>query len=273
MQGQFIFTTCNRADLSLTALLRNTPRDDAAASADTPDMQVGLQVFHDGVLEYESADFATIPARGFAEVSPRTCPILNDATREFLLLGRCRRAAGDQYFPQEHQVIYESRADGRTTSLLYDQMPVPGTTKTNSILLLAPKVWLSAEVDTFIALANVGSYSSGRSGGSSWQVDFLGQNGEQVHSMAVDLVQNASHVIDVKQVLAGRFAVTEELKMLTVVARGETGLCAILTFLRNRKTRALALEHSLSPHYYMDGDFARVRREAFLLSGLLRRSD
>jgi hypothetical protein len=270
MQGQFIISTCNRADLGLTALLRNTTRDDGggAAAADQPDMQVDLNVFHAGMLEYQCPDFATVPADGFAEVSARTCPILNDSTREFLLLARCRRGQVDGYFPQEHQVIYESRQDGRTTSLLYDQMPVAsGTPKKNSILLLAPKVWISTDIDTFITLANVGSYASGRSAGSDWQIEFLSQSGETIHSVTADLIQNGSHVIDVKEALAGRIELTDESRMLTVVARGETALCAILTFVRNHRTRALALEHSLSPHYYMNGDFARVRKEAFMLGG------
>jgi hypothetical protein len=268
MQGQFIFSTCNRANLSLTALLRNTTRDDGAAGTAGSDMQVGLNVFHEGVLEYECPDFATVPANGFTEVSARTCPLLSDPTREFLLLARCRRAQEDGYFPQEHQVVYESRQDGRTTSLLYDQMPVAsGTPKKNSILLLAPKVWIGADMDTFITLANVGNYASGQSAGSVWQMDFLAQNGEVIHSVAADLIQNGSHVIDVKEALAGRIELTDVPRMLTVIARGETAMCAILTFLRNRRTRALALEHSLSPHYYMNGDFARVRREAFMLGG------
>jgi hypothetical protein len=52
--------------------------------------------------------------------------------------------------------------------------------------------------------------------------------------------------------------------MITVVARGDGISCVLLTFIHNKKTDALALEHSLSPHYYMTGDFSRVRKEAFL---------
>src|SRR5580692_9285135 len=107
MQGQFIFATCNRAGLTLTALLRNTSRNDGkdVAGANDLDMRVGLKMFHAGQLEYECPDFATIPTGGFAEVSARNCPLLNDETREFLLLAHCRRAQDDGYFAQEHQEI------------------------------------------------------------------------------------------------------------------------------------------------------------------------
>jgi hypothetical protein len=269
MQGQFIFSTCRAAGLRMRALLRNGARggEPVAGGADMSDMKVSLKVFHAGVLEYESASFASIPYGDHAEVSDDTCPILADERREFLLIAHCRRGEGDQYFAQEHQLIYETESGARTTSLIYDQLPIAGG-KTNSILLLSPKVWVSNDVDTFICVANIGNPRSDGVAGSSWQIEFLEQSGIRILALSLDLVQNGSHLIDVKRELHGRVALSEQPKMLTVVARGATVGAVILTFLVNRKTQAVALEHSLSPHYYMTGDFARVRREAFLFPSL-----
>jgi hypothetical protein len=269
MQGQFIFSTCKAAGLHMRALLRNGARggEPVTSSADLSDMQVSLRAFHAGVLEYESQSFATIPYGDYAEVSDVTCPILADEHKEYLLIAHCRRGAGDEYFAQEHQLIYETASGGRTTSLLYDQLPIPSG-KINSILLLSPKVWVSHDVDTFICVANVGSPRADGPAGSSWQIEFLEQSGARIHALSLDLAQNGSHLIDVKRELQDRLVLTEQPTMLTVVARGATVGAVILTFLVNRKTQAVALEHSLSPHYYMNGDFARVRREAFLLAGL-----
>lgn len=247
MQGQFIFSTCAAAGLRMRALLRNGARggEPVTTGADMSEMRVSLRVFHAGVLEYESPSFASIPYGDYAEVSGDTCPILADQRKEYLLIAHCRRGEGDQYFAQEHQLTYEIGAGGRTTSLIYDQLPV-ASGKTNSILLLSPKAWVSHDVDTFICVANVGN----------------------PRSDSLDLAQNGSHLIDVKRELQGRFELSRQPKMLTVVARGATVGAVILTFLVNRKTQAVALEHSLSPHYYMNGDFSRVRREAFLFPRL-----
>ena len=265
MQGQFIFSTCRAAGLNMRALLRNGARggEPVKEDADTSDMAVSLKVFHAGVLEYESTSFASIPYGGYTEVSDDTCPILADGRREYLLIAHCRRGAGDQYFAQEHQLIYETASGGRTTSLIYDQLPV-ASGKTNSILLLSPKAWVSNDVDTFICVANLGDPRSDEVAGSSWQVEFLEQSGARIHTLSLDLAQNGSHLIDVKRELRGRVVLSEQPRMFTIVARGATIGAVILTFLVNRKTQAVALEHSLSPHYYMNGDFSRVRREAFL---------
>jgi hypothetical protein len=253
----------------MRALLRNTARggEPVVHGADTSDMTVSLKVFHAGVLEYESASFASIPYGEYAEVSEDSCPILADEHKEHLLIAHCRRGGGDQYYAQEHQLIYEPGSGGRTTSLVYDQLPV-GSGKTSSILLLAPKAWVSRDVDTFICVANAGNPRSGGATGSSWQIEFLEQGGSIIHALSLDLVQNGSHLIDVKRELQGHFVVSDQPKMLTVVARGDSAGAVILTFLVNRKTQAVALEHSLSPHYYMNGDLSRVRREAFLFPGI-----
>ena len=72
------------------------------------------------------------------------------------------------------------------------------------------------------------------------------------------------YFLDVKAMLTEYLDLTDKLQMITVVAKGESSACAILTFLQNTITGALALEHSLSPHYYMNGDFNKVRKEALL---------
>jgi hypothetical protein len=52
-----------------------------------------------------------------------------------------------------------------------------------------------------------------------------------------------------------------------VVARGGASNYAIMGFITNDVTGSCALEHSLSPHYYFNGDRARVRAEAMRFSG------
>lgn len=268
MPGQFIFPTCNSAGLSLTALLRNTARDGTLREHGSKlgDMHVSLQIFHAGILVFNEPDFSTIPSGGHVEISETACPLLADSNKEFLLIARCKRGEGEQYFSQEHQVSYEKRGSGvKTTSLVYDQMPVVGAkAKLKPILLLAPKVWLSNDVNTFISFANVDDSHFDRVTKNPWEITFLGQNGERLHTLALNLKQNGNYVLDVKSALSGYVKLTNQLQMLSIVARGDAISCVILTFVQNQKTGALALEHSLSPHYYMNGDFARVRNEAFL---------
>jgi hypothetical protein len=262
MQGQFVFATAHGAGLGVRALLRNTVRGaQVGAGAGVAAMQVGLKVYHDGALVDEQPSFADIAPGGHVELSAASCAVLGDRSRDYLVSAHCRREAGEQYFPQEHQLVYDN--GGHTTSILYDQLPIPGgKIRINSILLLAPKVWVGSALATYICIANIGA-----PGGielSRWNFEILAQDGKRVHAFTRELPVNGAHVVDVKRELAGHEAVTGPARMFTVVARGETVGAAILTFVRNLETQALALEHSLSPHYYMNGDFARVRREAFM---------
>ena len=261
MQGQFVFATAHGAGLGVRALLRNTVRGaHAGEGAEVASMQVGLKVWHEGKLVDEQPSFARIAPGGHMELSASSCAVLGDRTRDYLVSAHCRREAGDQYFAQEHQLVYEG--GGRSTSLLYDQLPIPGgKIRVNSILLLAPKVWVGGGLDTYICIADIGA--PGGVERSRWQFEILGQDGQRVHSFAREFAVNGAYVIDVRRELAGHEVASGPPRMLTLTARGETVGAAILTFVRNLETQALALEHSLSPHYYMNGDFARVRREAF----------
>lgn len=269
MQGQFIVPTCNSGGLSLTVLLRNTARDGSLSqsASNFDELYCALKVFKEGVLLFDDPYFSTIPAGGVVEVSEANCPFLADNSGELLLIAQCNRGDGEQYFSQEHQIVYKKRNEGFvTTALVYDQMPIVGEkAKPKPILLLAPKVWISNDVNTLISFSNVDSRCFNDIMEYQWEIIFLRQNGERIHKLAINIKQNENYILNVKNTLEGRIKLTDHLQMISVVARGEGVSCAILTFLQNKKTGALALEHSLSPHYYMNGDFVRVRNEAFIL--------
>jgi hypothetical protein len=146
--------------------------------------------------------------------------------------------------------------------LVYDQLPVG--TNVKPILLLAPKVWLSNDVNTFISIANANDGQIDSVVTTPWKIDFFNQNGGKLHTMELDSTLNDNYLLDVKRTLSGHIDLTDKLQMINVVARGGGVACVILTFVQNKKTGALALEHSLPPYYYMNGDFKRVRNEAFL---------
>jgi hypothetical protein len=263
MLGQFIFHTCNHAGLKLKAILRNSLRNESSSDSDAKDMNVSLKIFYGGVVVFDALNFCKIPSGGYVEINEKNCPILADDEREFMLVAHCSRGEGLQYFPQEHQVVYSIRGNVRTTSLVYDQLPVSGA-NFKPIVLLAPKVWLSNDVNTIISFTCSDDRNTERVAVTTWKIDILAQNGNIHRTLKLDLKQNDVYLLDVKEVLAGLVKLTDELQLINVVARGESTGCVILTFLKNKKTGALALEHSLSPHYYMNGDFDRVRHEAFL---------
>ncbi len=267
MIGQFIFHTSNRAGLKMKALLKNSIRNYTNLSDSFDgEIEVSLRIFNQGNLISDLQKFCTIPPGGYVEISEHNCPLLSDDQRDFLLIAYCKRGGGSKYFPQEHQVSYSLRDSPRETHLVYDQLPAY-VENPKTILLLAPKVWLSDDFNTILTFANSSDLHEGRTTTKPWKIDFMGKDGSIIRTIHRELIQNDVYQLDVKAELQGYLKITEKLEMITVVARGQATGCVILTFIKNEKTGALALEHSLSPHYYMNGNFDRVRSEAFLFNG------
>jgi hypothetical protein len=203
--------------LRLTALLRNTARDGSLSesASNLGDMRVSLKILHAGILLFNVPDFSTIPPGGYVEISEANCPLLADDKLELLLIAHCERGEGDQYFAQEHQIVYEKRGEGiRTTSLVYDQIPIVGAkAKPKPILLLAPKVWVSYDVNTFISFANFDDCHLYQVTKYPWELTFLGQNGEKLRTLALNREQNDNYILDVKSALAGHIELTHQLQM------------------------------------------------------------
>jgi hypothetical protein len=264
MLGQFIFHTCNYAGLKMKAILRNSLRDQLDLyQSSIGEMDVSLRVFDQGRVVLDAKEFCKIKLGEYLEITEDNCPILADDQRDFLLVAQCSRGDGEQYFSQEHQVTYSIKDHLRETSLVYEQLPT-NVIKPKTILLLAPKVWVSNEVNTIISFAISDDNHCAVRNESSWKIDFLDQDGLIIKTINRSFKKNDVYFLDAKAELTGYTQISDKLRMMSVVARGDSVGCVILTFIKNEKTGAIALEHSLSPHYYMDGDFGRVRAEAFL---------
>jgi hypothetical protein len=268
MQGQFIFSTCFAAGLNVRALLRNSLRRfvDAPEALRRRGMNVALRVFEEGVIVFDDPEFAVVGLNEIGEVSRRTCVQLapEGASAERLIVALCTLGEEREgYFPQEHQLIQRNPRTGYSSSLIYDQhpVPIPGA-PVSPIILLAPKVWVSNDLNTLISFASASSSPGQGAEDVPLEVHVLGQDGEVISSSVRAKLKNSVWIVDVKELLEGRLRMSSEPRFLTVAARGGAGLYAITTFIINEAAGTFALEHSLPPQYYMDGDRSRVRREA-----------
>lgn len=261
MIGQFIFPTCEVAGLRVAAYLRNTPRDSASQPVD---IDVELEVFQRGQLVVHEPEFGTIPFGGVLEVSERTCGALAPVGSDRLVVARCRTPDGsDSYFAQEHHLSYENPRTGVFDSLLYDQLPlVKAGRRASPIILLAPKAWVSTDVNSFVAFANVGASATAEPQAEPLVISVLSKTGEVLSTDTYDEPQNSALLFDVRAALRGMLGDSDTPELVNVVARGGASMYAIMTFVVNRATGNFALEHSLSPHYYVTDGLARVRTEA-----------
>jgi hypothetical protein len=161
--------------------------------------------------------------------------------------------------------MYENPATGVLDSLLYDQLPLskPGADP-SPIILLAPKVWVGAHVNSFVAFANTTEALEVRQQGRPLTISVMTQAGHIVCSRDFHENENSVLLFDVRRAVRDHLELGPQPVFLTVLARGGASYFAIMAFVKNERTGNFALEHSLSPHYYMSGDQRRVRREALL---------
>lgn len=267
MIGQFLFASCHSIGFRARALMRNTARDTGTDDL-LESMTVDVSVYRAGKLLATYPEFGEVRPEGMLEISAETCPELG-SDGEHLVLAQCSQKAGREYFPQEHQLIYEVPAHRTATTLLYDQIPVPVLGKTPSpIVLIAPKAWVSSELACWIVFATVASPIEENGGFQSrpLEITVLDHQGTVVASDERVVRDHDVVIFDVREAVAGR-PLSAKPVFFDVVARGGAGSFAIFTLLFNETTGACAIEHSLSPHYYASR-LERVRDEALLFPGL-----
>jgi hypothetical protein len=128
---------------------------------------------------------------------------------------------------------------------------------------LASKVWLNSKLNTYISFANSTPNLFGEN--ISWDISLFDCLGNLVQEIQLTTPVNDAHLLSVKDLLKKTVSLSNTMELYTLVARGEAISAVLLTFLKNEATGNIAVEHSLSPHYYINGDFSRVRNEAFIL--------
>jgi hypothetical protein len=265
MQGQFIYATSRAAGLIVNAIIRNTSRI-LDSSAEQSDMHIELFIFQNGKQIYQNTSYSVIKHGAFLEINEKDLPL--NANHEGLIIVRCSRGSEDGYFPQEHQLNYEPiESPSKVASVVYDQLPVilSESAKPRSILLLASKVWLSSTLNTYISFANQTPFLTTTNVG--WDISIFDCSGSLVKKIHLSSSENDVYILSVKDILKKTVPFSNNKEMYTLVARGEVISSVLLTFLKNELTGNIAIEHSLSPHYYMDGDFSKVRKEAFIFPG------
>jgi hypothetical protein len=253
--GNFIYATCRRVGFSTRSFIQNTPRDDWS-SATGPAMQVSVEVYCDGALHARHPGWAEVPFLGHVEIVESAFVPSGDPEREYVFVVRCERSAAKPgYFAQEHQLIYEHAATGRPCSVLFDQMPaLPPNKRPSPIILLAPKLWLGPDRNTFLIAAG---YQERGDAPSPLDVFLFDAAGQLVGGRTFAESHNRGRAIDCRELLAQ--SVGTETKLYTALGRGGCGSYTFLSLSHDARTATSMVEHSLSPHYYISGDRTAMR--------------
>ncbi|MCB1509848.1 MAG: methyltransferase domain-containing protein [Hyphomicrobiaceae bacterium] len=269
--GQFIIPSCAEGGARIRAYLRNTVRlgEGFPVELRKDGMLVDLRVFRDGALIHHDPVFARIPIDGVQEISEATCPALEGDQAGLLVVARCSLPTdGPTYFGQEHLLSYVHAKSGNVASVLYDQLPILTENKPFSpIVLLGPKALVGRKHNTFTVFASTNSSMREGAQARPMEVSVLDQAGKVIATESIQIAENGAHSFDVRAAIEGKVEIGDTPVLYNVVARGGAASYAIVTFVVNEETGNMALEHSLSPHYYVSGNLAAVRKDALSAFG------
>src|SRR5690606_21090557 len=127
---------------------------------------------------------------------------------------------------------------------------------------------VSRTVNSYVVFCNTLGDPDRREQAEPMVVSVLSQEGEMLHTAAYELKMNDTWIFDVRQAVSDRMALTDEPVFLNVVARGGASLYVIMTMVCNERSGNMAIEHSLSPHYYVpQSPRERLRQEALAFPG------
>jgi hypothetical protein len=230
-------------------------------------MTVALRVYEEGAIVFDDPEFARIGLNDTFEVAKESCPELSRdrATAERLVVADCTLGDERGTFSQEHQLVYENPANGFLSGLLYDQRPAPKPGSAPSpIILMAPKVWVSRRINTLIAFASASPLEPPGLEDQPLEITVFSGDGRVIATCSKRKPRNSVWILDVRELVEASVSLTDEPMFLTVAGRGGAGCYAITTFVVVDSSGTFALEHSLPPPYYTNGDMRRVRREANL---------
>jgi hypothetical protein len=254
--------------LGLELRLRNTAR--RLGSGDMQEaqgaVQIDLRAYQRGRMVFHDPCFGEITPGGSFPISDfdvlKRVDGSADHEEETLFVARLTKANGQGYFSQEHQLTYTT-ANGAQAYLLYDQQPLRlDSSRPAPLVLMMPKVWVGGDINTYIMACNASNCAEIAQQPELVQFLVLDERGQAICTWEQRFFYNEARAFNLRDRIAPYADISRQPRFFNLVGRGGAGSFVFFAVVRNTRTEHLAIEHSLPPIYYMDGDMQRVRAEA-----------
>lgn len=229
-------------------------------------LNVDLRAYRQGRLVFHNPTFGEIACGGSLLVHDRDIlPLTGEVSKdeeELLVVARLTRPDSNGYFPQEHQLTYTGLENSSQAHLLYDQQPLRVDGRSAPIVLIMPKIWVGGDVNTFLLVCNTAHAQEIAKQPEVVNFSILDENGGTICTWEHRFFYNEARAFNLKNRIAQHIEISKLPRFYNLVGRGGAGSFVLFVVVRNERSGHVAIEHSLPPIYYMDGDLNRVRTEA-----------
>lgn len=258
----FLFASGFSFGLDFSVIVRNSPgqteldpENVTINSAENVISSFDLLIYFEGELLYKKENYAAIPYHGFYELKSSQIEFNFDRNKDYLVVVRGNKERdNDKTISREYVINYQNVAfPKRKAMVIFDAFPHFENKKSyNPITLLAHKCWVSSEVDCAIYFCNINSGVEYKTKSSKpLVISILSEAGEVVAKHEAEIWLNSIYKFEVKKHLPQSILLDKNLKFFNAIAAGHDAQFSIFTVLRNNVSGALAMEHSLSPYYYL----------------------
>jgi hypothetical protein len=155
----------------------------------------------------------------------------------------------------EGQFLARDAGSGRYSTVLTSMVPFrPAGYKFTPIIGLTHYHKFGPELENYTLLVNLKGGDDDADGGNRMHVDYYGFDGARLASGDFVVPYNSSFLLPVEATLA-RLGVAVEALAGGVIShcRGGASQFSIFTLIRNARSGAVGIEHSLPPYYYVTG--------------------
>jgi len=154
----------------------------------------------------------------------------------------------------EGQFLVRAAPDGRYGCVLTSFVPFrPPGYKFTPIIGLLHYYRFGPELENYTLFINLTGAGDG-DGANRLHVDYYNFAGERLAAADLEVPYNCGHLHPVEASLAAQGVPAEALAGGVIAhCRGGASQFSIFTLIRNKRTGALGLEHSLPPYYYVTG--------------------
>lgn len=262
--AEFFYSTCLASGALTTSYIRNTNRSNRSAKTIVKhSLMAELKVYHAGHLVLQNTPQEILPG-GYLKVSEeqiRNSLSTPDLKMSDLLISinlNKKNDPKDSFFSQEHQVVYTDAHKESSCSLLYDQMPIPSTSGT-PIVLLAPKIWLRPGTEVFLIVANRSNSTDTQT--RDLKFGLYSTQGHCLTTWACEEIRNSVKIFAIHDIIEKQTPQAKSGQFFNIFGYGGSSAYVLYTIIKDKATGNMAVEHSLSPHYYFSGDRSQVRQD------------
>lgn len=252
MDKKFIYGSLNALNINVSSFIQNT----AIPKEKPMGISIDIEIFQDSDVIYKNEKPIKIGPNDIFSINEDIFPQKLSKTKEQLFVATVKADSFSCFYAQEHQVNFEN--DIARQLLIYDHIPYLENQK-NDIVLFLPGIVIDRREDFYLNILSYGNINkSSLKSNDNFKFIIYTSDGYVLNTEIVEISINSSTVFNIKEILLKNKIPFKDGDVFSIIGIGQAN--RFLSFIIKKTANNLfAIEHTLPPYYYFDGNLKKVR--------------